>query len=268
MSDMLQPRTDPRSTEDLIRVALTLEGDERDKVVSILHWRGTLDVLEAARELCESAAPAERELGADILGQLGVPQRTFPNECFHLLAHTLDRESLSGVLESIAFAFGYLRDARSIEYLLRLKNHARSEVRFAVAWALPHEDERAITGLIELSADPDEDVRDWATFGLGTQIETDTSAIRDALAARLVDPHNDTRAEALVGLAKRRDEQALHPLMAELARRQFGWLAVEAAAELADPRLYPLLVRIRDEITDLAEYEKQDLIEAIRRCKA
>ncbi len=88
------------------------------------------------------------------------------------------------------------------------------------------------------------------------------------MAARLLDPHNDTRAEALVGLSKRRDERALQPLMAGLARRPFGWLAVEAASELGDPRLYPLLLRIRDEITDLAEYEKEALVEAIRRCKA
>jgi HEAT repeat protein len=46
--------------------------------------------------------------------------------------------------------------------------------------------------LIELNADVVPYVRDWATFGLASQIDAD-----------LTDPDPDTRAEAVCGLARR-----------------------------------------------------------------
>jgi HEAT repeat protein len=54
-----------------------------------------------------------------------------------------------------------------------------------------------------LTQDTAPEVRDWATFALGTQIDLDTSEIRDALAARLNDPDEVTRAEAATGLSRR-----------------------------------------------------------------
>jgi len=59
-------------------------------------------------------------------------------------------------------------------------------------------------------------VRDWATFGLGSQIDRDDTQVRDALMARLEDPDEDTRVEALRGLAARGDERATPPLLVEL----------------------------------------------------
>jgi len=56
--------------------------------------------------------------------------------------------------------------------------------------------------LVELSGDPAPRVRDWATFGLGSQI--------------VEDPDEDTRVEALRGLAARGDERAIPPLLVEL----------------------------------------------------
>jgi HEAT repeat protein len=56
--------------------------------------------------------------------------------------------------------------------------------------------------LAKLTADEDEEVRDWATFGLGVLGDIDTVEIREALAARLSDANDDAREEAVVGLAK------------------------------------------------------------------
>ena len=62
--------------------------------------------------------------------------------------------------------------------------------------------------LIALSADADADVRDWATFALGTLAAADTPELREALAARVEDADEDTRLEAVHGLALRGDTRA------------------------------------------------------------
>jgi HEAT repeat protein len=104
----------------------------------------------------------------------------------------------------------------------------------------------AIKALIELSRDKDSDVRDWATFGIGTMIDTDTHEIREALLARVTDPDDDTRGEALVGLARRKDERVLEPLINELTGESVGLLAIEAAEELGNPRLGPALLSLKE----------------------
>jgi HEAT repeat protein len=116
--------------------------------------------------------------------------------------------------------------------------------------------------LIELTRDADAKVRDWATFALGTQCETDTPAIRDALVDRLADADDETRCEALVGLTRRGDPRVLPCLHKELACESIGTLAIEAAALIGEPQLLPQLVALR------AWWDVDDrlLEEAIRAC--
>jgi HEAT repeat protein len=211
-----------------------------------LRRRGTREVLEAAQRLCDDADPDARALGADILGQLGIPRRTFPDECAAVLVRMLEHDSDPNVLQSVAIALGHLRDPRAIEPLLRQRRHENAVVRYGVVYGLHgHEDERAIAALIELSGDEDDDVRDWATFALGSRIRVDSVAIRQALLARVDDPHADTRGEALLGLARRGDERVLEPLIRELAAERVGGRPVQAALELRDWRLRASLVRLR-----------------------
>jgi len=241
-------RDDPHSTEELIRIALTEEDEDTAwEPVRVLHFKGTSEILNAARTLCSSKNPRERKLGADILGQLGVPERTFPEQCFQVLAGMLIGESDPDVLVAIGVACGHLHDPRAIRLLAPLKNHPDEDVREAVVNGISrHEDALAIQTLIELSRDENEDVRDWATFGLGSMIETNTPEIRDALLARVTDPHDDARGEALVGLARRKDARVLDPLIEELTSESVGLLALEAAEDLGDPRLGPALMLLKE----------------------
>jgi HEAT repeat protein len=91
--------------------------------------------------------------------------------------------------------------------VLHLPDHPDADVRFAVAFALPSLDldDEGLAALRKLSADPDADVRSWATFGLAGSDE----ATIDALVARAYDPDEDTRAEGIGGLARRRDPRAV-----------------------------------------------------------
>lgn len=114
--------------------------------------------------------------------------------------------------------------------------------------------------LISLSADPDPQVRDWATFGLGTQTDADSEAVRQALWARTNDAYLAARDEAVVSLARRRDD-AVRPLVAELlAQPSVGILIFEAAAHLKDSSLLPLLRRF-----DTSDDDVRAAIEACER---
>lgn len=262
-------RRDPRSTAELISLALSEADEDRAwECVVTLHFRATRDVLDAAAQLCESECERERSLSADILGQLGVPDRAFPEECHLLLAGMLQRETNPDVLRDICIAYGQLKHPGAVALLVALRNHPHENVRYAVAYGLEgHDDPQAVAALIELTTDPDEDVRDWATFALGKQTELDTPAIREALAARLDDPHEPTLAEAVSGLARRRDERAL-PFVRDILQQEGASLdfsfadVLKDATHLADPRLLPLLLACRAKDRLVAEW----LAEAIRAC--
>lgn len=72
---------------------------------------------------------------------------------------------------------------------------------------------------IRLTGDVDKKTRDWACFALAEQWrEIDTPELREALVARLDDIDHDTRLEALVGLAYRRDNRALQRVRDALSR--------------------------------------------------
>ena len=135
----------------------------------MLQHRGNRRVLDRALVLTKSSLIAQRSLGIDILGQLGVPERTFPDECVMRLLELLELEFDPLILRDIGIALGHLRDPRSIDLQLRFCLHPDWEVRYGVVIGLSgHEDERAISGLIRLSGDVCPLIRDWATFGLSS----------------------------------------------------------------------------------------------------
>jgi HEAT repeat protein len=244
-------RKDPRSAHELIALALTETDEERAwEAIETLRFRADREAFEAARALCRSQCPIERERGASILNQFGSPQRVFPDETLAVFLQMLPSETDSAVLESICYALSYLNHPGALKPLLSLRRHPSANVRYAVAFGLGGEDNpKAIDALIELSRDSDEDVRDWATFALGTQSDLDTPAIRTALFERLSDSDGITRGEAMVGLARRKDSRAVPAILEALNPQHLTScfepredLVLEAAAEIADPRLLPALL--------------------------
>lgn len=270
MGEYIPLHADTRPNEVLLHVALT-EADEEVvwRAIAALHLRGGRDVFEHACKLCASPEAHERRVGTDILGQLGTPNHTFPEETLAVLLGMLEREQEPDVLNSIAVALGHRCDPRAIEPLVRLKKHPDKRVRYGVVFGLLcQKDELAILTLVELSRDLDIDVRDWATFGLGSQIEADTPAIREALVARLADEDETVRGEAMVGLARRHDRRMVDPLLTDLEAGWFGSLLTEAATEIGDPRLYPVLVRLREEWEgDKNDWLYMELEEALEKCQ-
>ena len=131
-----------------------------------------------------------------------------------------------------------------------LHRHANPSVRRSAAGVLPFLVELmdppadAVDALIALTADVDDRVRDYACFGLGQQCrELDSTAIRDALAARVDDIDVDTRCEALLGLAYRHDPRALSHIRDALTRTngEVWILELRAAGALGEPTLHPVV---------------------------
>lgn len=193
--------------------------------IARLHGLASREVLDAALAACSDAEPLRRRVGAAVIGQLGHSrvgyEPVFAEERYEALADLLAAERVGaedpGVFSEACVAFGHLGDPRAIPALLELREHPEASVRFGVAFGLfGHKMSEAIDGLIALSSDCDEAVRDWATFGLGQMTDADNPTIRAALHARLDDPCFEARNEAIEGLASRGDLSVLPALIREL----------------------------------------------------
>jgi HEAT repeat protein len=266
-----QQSEDPRSTEELLEAhRLERKGEASNwDALLVIQRRGGRHEFEAGRRLTESTDHVDREIGVDLLAQLGAGDRVFQDEVVSILIRLLDDPDLD-VIKAAAVGLGHRGDPRAIEHLVPLSRHPDERVRYGVTFGLlTHDDPRAISALLQLSADPDPDTRNWAMFGLGTQIDTDTAAIRDALARGVSDSDSEVRGEALVGLARRHDGRAMEALPRELGRDDVGILALEAAEILADPALLPHLERLLASLTpDSDVYFRGRLLEAITACQA
>ncbi len=121
--------------------------------------------------------------------------------------------------------------------------------------------------MIKLCDDNDVDVRDWATFAIGSQIETDTPKIRAVLKRKLHDDDFNVRGEALIGLAERQDNSILDNLKQELQGEFEGSYAIRASELLAEPSLLPYLQQLKETKSDeMTSYHKICLDDAIKAC--
>lgn len=249
----------------LIELALSPDEETAAEATMALQRRGDAETLDAMRTLLGDPRPRRRSLAADVIGQLGVPERTLPEECYQALAARFAVEDDAAVLGDLGIAFGHLRDPRAIALLLPHAHHADPRVRYGVVMGLMgHDDADALDALVALSTDADPEIRNWSTFALGTQTEVDTPAIRKALVARLDDDDPHTRSEAMVGLAER-DDPAAVPAVARALREGIDPAAIEAAARLGDPSLHAPLLALRDHPEMTARYA-EELDEALARC--
>jgi HEAT repeat protein len=200
---------------------------------------------EIAARLATSNLAQERRAGADILAQLGWQEKTYLSESIEILLRLLDDPEVA-VIEAAAIACGHRKSPLSVARLAELAIHPSAAVRYGVSYGLAGQDEpHAIAALLLLSKDEDRDVRDWATFALGSQTDLDTPDLREALRARLADNDPEIRGEALVGLGRRHDERLKYAILEELSGEFQGDWAFEAAEAIADPDFIPALDGMR-----------------------
>lgn len=219
-------KKDSRSVAELIETALKENPDlepQFDPAVHarvVLQARGSREVLEAAKILRRSADPARRELATDIFGELGLPERSFPDECCDELVDMLQSEHDLDVLQSACSAFGHLGNEKGGDALALLAHHPDQWIRKSVAFGLCGSGATsplAIEALLCLMDDAFERARDWATTAIGQTPEIDGPNIREALLRRAIDSDDMVRAEAINGLARRDDDRAIALLVTVLS---------------------------------------------------
>jgi len=257
-------------TEELVERAAEVarrdpsrETDDRWSLVRELHRRRERSVFQAAAAWCASSEPLLRCLGADTLAQLGFDaQHPFASDSAPILTSLL-RDPDAAVVSCALIALGHLR-VGDTEALCPLASHEVADVRYSVAFCLgTRDDVLSRQTLIALSADADTDVRNWATFGLGSLSDVDTPVIRDALVARLSDADHEVRGEAMRGLAARGDARAVPAILEELKRDEVSVLAIEAAAQLPHETFLTHLEALLE-----AHPDDPDIKTAVERCRA
>tara|TARA_R110002096_G_scaffold434683_2_gene657349 strand:+ start:789 stop:1598 length:810 start_codon:yes stop_codon:yes gene_type:complete len=216
------------------------------KNVRELRKRPNNEVYNRAYKLAESESEKEKIIGIYVLAQLGFDPRFLQAKTVELYFKLLEDEKspkvISAILSSISHNNENLNE-KQISKLIEFKTHKFVNVRFELALALSClENENAIKTLIELSNDKDSDTRNWATFGIGTQLDNDTEEIRTALWNRVTDKDEITRLEAISGLAKRKDRKIKEVLKTELENiDENGSLILESIELFNDKDFIPLL---------------------------
>jgi hypothetical protein len=239
--------------------------------IEALRTHGGQEVLAAGARWRLADRPALRSLAANTLGQLrpALDSPPFAEACIAELLPLLD-DSDADVLGDAMVNLGHLYSHKhgwDAALVARHAGHAAQNVRFACCFALggvPAEEQPlALATLIQLMDDESEEVRDWAAFGASVTCSADSPELRAALVARLDDPVEIVRAEAILGLARRHDPRA-HPAILEVLDSGCALMPIfEAAEAMPSP----------DFIDDLKGYLKNDpecsdIIEALQACEA
>ena len=237
------------------------------ELVSQLHDREPAEVWDLVSPLATSEDVQLQQLVPDVLRSLGREAQPLAARTLELFAKMVAARPPAEVLACIANACVDFHDQQVVAMLAPFAGHDDESVREAVLHALrrsSHPD--ALRALINLSRDQVEELREWATFALGSQLPlVDGAELRAALAARLTDSHEPTRDEAVIGLGLRGDFRALGPLSAQLERGFVGVALFEAARALASPKLKEPLEALLQS-AKLSDEERVELTAALEAC--
>ncbi|MEV7709493.1 HEAT repeat domain-containing protein [Streptomyces sp. NPDC088270] len=234
------------------RVAQASEADHDEHAYWALVWETAQEesgktALRCGLGLLRSADVLERKVGCDVVGNVADAHESLRSEAATALMALAEVETAARVLSSLVCGLGRAQDPRAVPVLVRLSGHEDADLRRQVASEITFvnsglPDGPDVQALIRLTQDQDPEVRNWAAFTLGFQLEQDTTAIRDALWKCTSDECGEVREEGARGLARRHDPRAV-PLIARLLDSDDGSqvFTLDAAAILGVPELLPAL---------------------------
>jgi HEAT repeat protein len=220
--------------------------------------------------MVQSPERDERLVGIDVLNDFGAEQNfPFREEYAPILVKALDTDDEVQLVRTINSVAKTGSDS-ALEPLMQLSHHQAGAARLCVAQGLPSltngeqrlESDPLVRALLTLMSDQDEEVRNWATFGISSIVDVDGPTIRAALRVALDGVNGDARAEALIGLVQRHDPCGYDEVIRALTDESVGRLSVQAAAILGDERLAEAL----HDLTSWWDVDAKDLEWALYRC--
>ncbi|WP_396268144.1 HEAT repeat domain-containing protein [Ideonella sp.] len=257
----------------MIRIATRgWESHKSWHAVHEIQRRGDERTLERLTHLCAHRNWRHRVVGLYAASQLRVRMRADREQfavahCQTLMVSLLT-DSHPEVIRAAISGLGHRPSVGALVHLLPFEAHPDALVRWNLAVALGrYSQPESIEVLCRLAADPDDLVRDWATFGLGSMHEVDSPEVRNVLQRNLHDPDSDVRGEALVGLARFGDPAALNYLLHHLSPESPVY-HLEAAALSAKTELRDRLVQLTDAVSQSEPkgYWHRKLANALQAC--
>lgn len=246
---------DTRTDEELFHVVVTeTDDDKHSHAVFTLRYRGTREIYDTAVRLCHGRLAVERRQGVNVLAQFRNAygrKHPYRQETIDLFVDMLASEKRVTVISMLLWGLEQLDDDRVVELMVRFKEHPNKWVRKQAAIALGHFahcNEQALRAVVDLCRDPDRDVRDWATFELGSQFDPEDLDIPEAhtvLWERANEDDREIRSQALRGLVFRGEVGLTECLMRELDADEIFDDVLEAVEYLADPAFLPRLLKLR-----------------------
>jgi hypothetical protein len=210
-----------------------------------LRKRKTNDIYQKAIQLTNSIDNHEKVIGINILAQFGYSKKK-KSQILNIYFNLLKSESNIKIISSILYGIGHNNKnltEKQIGLICCFHSSKSATIRYSLTFALSGiENKNAISTLIKLSKDKDADIRDWATFGIGSQIKTDNIEIRETLWERVTDTDKNTRDEAIAGLAIRKDQRVKEILKKELeTANDLSSLMLEAIENFDDKEFINLI---------------------------
>lgn len=265
------------SLKSLAGIALQDWGsDDSWQAIAELQMRGSPESLAIARRFAKCRNWRKRALGMYIVSQLRKRQNGYPTgSAEYALAETQAmlltglRDSRIEVLCAAISGLDHRPHLSALPNLIAFATHPDQRIRLRVAIALGSYPElESIDALLKLATDITDEVRNWATFGIGSMHEADNPEIRDLLWLNLQDSDDDVRGEALVGLAFRRDERII-PVLLELLNDDCRFFELNAAELIASPLLLERLNTMKKSVAGdnpIDSYWYRRLLDAIVAC--
>jgi hypothetical protein len=243
--------------------------------ISELRKRATEEIYDQAYKLAKSENDKNKIIGIDVLSQLGFDPRVRQQETINLYFELLENEQNNKVLFAIFFGISHNNENLTKNRVLKLiefKNFENNDVRYSLVSALSGiKNPKAIETLIELSDDKFSSIRNWATFGIGTLSEENNDRIINALWKRTKDKHQETKLEAIVGLANRNGFKVKEQIIDELKKGEYGTLLFDAIETLKDKDFIPYLksnLKSAEKDSEIKEKWITDLKECLKKISA
>lgn len=253
------------SLDELVQLAVN-ESMIDSPAIAALQLREDTTSLARVMDLCTNKSFRMRVLGARVLS--GAYGKAHESEAVQALLQVLKSERSTQVQTACIGALYQLMAIERAQAVLPFVNSSSDSVRFAVAVALGGSDDpSAIEALRQLAADKDAEIREWAVFGIRLIVLSGGSKryaeLKVCFREFLSDPAEKVRQEALAALALYKDTKALNMLVQELHKSAVSALVLEAAAAMANSKLYDLLLKIKS--GGFADMDK--LNQAIESCR-